>query len=127
MALFFNSFKQANSFLKQKEFLNINNFIAYIPKNLITCRGLIRGVYVNFSQQELSDNLKLIGSNKSLIEVRRIKKPSVLEGNRIFLNTSLVVFTIRGTVLPDKISLFMCALDTEEYIFPITPCFNCLR
>lgn len=74
VAIFFDNFKRANSFIEDTKFLETNKFKAFIPHNLISCKGLIRNIDINFSEEEILNNIKPIGSNRTIINIRRIKK-----------------------------------------------------
>lgn len=129
VALFFDTSKKANKFLDASEFLEYNKYKAFIPFHLISCKGLLRDVDINFSEEEILNNLRPIGTNREIFHVRRIKKKvtNSESGNSSYVNTPLIVFTIRGSFRPEKVSLYMCSLQTEAYIAPITQCFNCLK
>lgn len=126
-AIYFNSFRKANSFLEDQKFLENSHIKAYIPKSAISVKGLLRGVDTSFSEEEILENISPINNSKKIFEIRRIKKRVIEKGETLLVNTPLIVFSIKGRTLPEKIALFKCIIDTEKYIQPVVQCFSCLR
>lgn len=99
-----------------------------IPRYLISCKVLIRNIPIEFSEQEIHDNIEFPNYiNTKVIHVRRIKKRLVVDGKISYTPTHLAVITLSGVVIPECIMLYRCVSKCELYIPPVIQCRNCMR
>lgn len=126
ISLSFSNYLDANSFLTN-ELLIKNDYKAFIPSFNITRIGLVRGVPIEWSPDEIIDNINVpIGCGK-ILKARRLNFKKVIEGKVIWNPSQAVVLTFDGQILPKRI--FMCynALPVDLYTFPTIQCYNCCR
>ncbi|KAI4470819.1 cell division protein kinase [Holotrichia oblita] len=122
----FSNLKAANSFLSS-DFLERNNYEGYIPRHLVSCKGVIRNIDTNITEEFLLKNIK-VESERPIIAVRRIKRKVQAEDQKInMVNTASVVVTFRGKSLPKSLSICYNFRQVEPYIAPVIQCFGCCR
>ncbi|KAI4455374.1 atp-dependent dna helicase [Holotrichia oblita] len=122
----FSNLKAANSFLSS-DFLERNNYEGYIPRHLVCCKGVIRNIDTNITEEFLLKNIK-VESERPIIAVRRIKRKVQAEDQKInMVNTASVVVTFRGKSLPKSLSICYNFRQVEPYIAPVIKCFGCCR
>ncbi|KAG5896613.1 hypothetical protein JTB14_009524 [Gonioctena quinquepunctata] len=129
LLLTFKKLEEANKLLDDEHFLKSNNFKASIPYNAITSKVIIKDIETTFSEEELKDNIKTIG-NKKVIHVRRLKKkstPSGDEGGIQYIDIPVILVTFRGKFAPEKVFIYSCAFETQNYYSPVIQCHNCMR
>ncbi|KAJ8919750.1 hypothetical protein NQ315_006279 [Exocentrus adspersus] len=99
----------------------------FIPANNVTCKGIVRFVDKNISDEELLNYTKCKNANMRIMEVRRLNR-KVNENNSIkYLPTGSVCFTFSGKILPKEVNIYNLGMRVEPYIMPVVMCFNCLR
>lgn len=126
ISLSFSKYEDANSFLSCS-ILKSHKYKAFIPSFNITRMGVVRGIPVNWSEDEILDNINVpIGCGK-VIKVRRLNKKNIVNNKAEFSPIETVVLTFDGQVLPKRV--FMCynSMPVDLYIFPTIQCFNCCR
>lgn len=122
----FSKFEDANSFLLDKK-LSLNHYKAFIPVFNVTRMGVIRGVPVEWSDEEVMDNITVpIGVGK-ILKVRRLKRKNITNDKVDFVPIETVVLTFDGTSLPTRVYLCYNALPVQLYIYPTIQCFQCCR
>lgn len=122
----FTNMKLANSFLDSSFAVN-NKFRQFIPRHLISCKGIIREVDPNLSEGTILENIKT-DSGRNVIQVKRIKRKKIDDfQNTSYVNTASIVVTFKGKSLPKFVSLFYNVRVPELYISPVIQCFNCAR
>lgn len=126
LSIAFSSHKSANSFLSNQN-LEAHKMKAFIPTFNVTRMGLVRGVPVEWSPEEILENISVpIGCGK-IIKVRRINFKIIQDGSAIWKPSQSIVVTFDGQVLPKRIFMCFNALPVDLYIFPTIQCFNCCR
>ncbi|KAL0892163.1 hypothetical protein ABMA27_015359 [Loxostege sticticalis] len=122
----FSNFEDANSFLNN-DTIKLNNYKTFIPTSNITRMGVIRGVPVDWSDDDILNNITVpVGCGK-ILKVRRLKKKSIVNGKPEFNPIETVVVTFDGQILPKRIFLCYNSLPVDLYIYPTIQCFQCCR
>lgn len=122
----FSDYKDANNFLNCN-FLETKKLKAFIPTFNVTRMGLVRGVPVDWSVEEVQRNVSVpLGCGK-ILKIRRLNRKVKINDSVSWKPSESVVITFDGQVLPKRI--FMCynALPVEIYIFPTIQCYKCCR
>jgi hypothetical protein len=122
----FSNFEDANSFLNNNV-LKTNNYKVFIPSFNVTRMGVVRGIPVNWSENDIIDNITVPLGCGHILKVRRLKKKIFVDGKPEFSSIETVVLTFDGQILPKRV--FMCynSLPVDLYIFPTIQCFNCCK
>lgn len=114
-----------NNFLKANLLLEkINSesalYRAYIPKHLISITGVLAGIPVYITDEEILDYLEC---KVPVLDVRRLY-PN--EG-KDKIPLSRVCVTFRTNLLPERAKLFCCATRVLPFIRKVDLCEKCLR
>ncbi|KAL0901574.1 hypothetical protein ABMA27_006795 [Loxostege sticticalis] len=89
--------------------------------------GVVRGVPVDWTDDEIIENISVpIGCGK-IIKARRLKRKISNNGQTNFVPIETVVLTFDGQVLPKRVFICYNALPVDLYIYPTIQCFNCCR
>ncbi|XP_047518799.1 uncharacterized protein LOC125058703 [Pieris napi] len=116
----------ANNFLVNPV-LSMCKFKAIIPTYNITRMGLVRGVPVDWSMDELVISLELPPGCGEVLKSRRLNRKTITEGVTTWVPTQSVVLTFRGQMLPAKVYSYHTSLPVETYKLPTIQCLNCCR
>ena len=126
ITLSFSSYSDANLFLGHKS-LESNKLKAFIPTFNVTRMGLVRGVPVEWSPEDIIENINVpIGCGK-ILKVRRINYKVNVDGATVWKPSQSVVVTFDGQILPKRIFMCFNALQVELYTYPTIQCYNCCR
>ncbi|KAI5636042.1 hypothetical protein NE865_11243 [Phthorimaea operculella] len=89
--------------------------------------GLVRGIPIEWDEEEIKDNITTPIGCGNIIKVRRLNYKVNIDGNTSWKPSQSVVVTFDGQVLPKR--LFMCynALPVEVYVYPTIQCFRCCK
>ncbi|KAL0838620.1 hypothetical protein ABMA28_016705 [Loxostege sticticalis] len=126
LSISFSNFEDANDFLNN-ETLSLNSFKAFIPTFNVTRMGVIRGVPVSWSDEDIIENISVPTGCGNVLKIRRLKKKNTLNGKSEFVPIETVVLTFDGQVLPKRIFLCYNSLPVDLYIYPTIQCFKCCR
>lgn len=125
LATFPNS-REANSFLDND--INKVHLNSYIPFNAVSKQGVIRGIPIEITEEEIKQNLQ---SHYEILSVRRLnRRVQTIEDETSkvsYVPSRSVLITFRSNRLPDKVYLYSNALTIGQYQQPITQCRSCLR
>lgn len=126
VSLSFSHLEDANKFLNDKK-LTECKYKAFIPSFSVMRMGIVKGVPVEWSLEEVMSNVSVPLGTGKVIKVRRLNYKTMVDGSAVWKPSQTVVLTFDGQVLPKRI--FMCynALPVDLYIFPTIQCFNCCR
>lgn len=117
--VYLNNFQLANR-LTNDENLRLKNYRAYIPRHLISVTGVIAGVPLDISEDEVMED---IISEYPVMQVYRM--------NRFIDNrkepTQRMSITFRTSKLPTSIKIFHCSLRVRAFFKKAVLCMNCLR
>lgn len=126
LSLSFSNYVDANIFITHDSLTN-NCYKAFIPSFHLTRMGVVRGVPVDLSPDEVMSNISVPVGCGNILKVRRIKKKVVINGEKQFHDTETVVLTFDGQVLPKRVFMCFTSLPVDLYIYPTIQCFNCCR
>lgn len=126
ISISFSKFEDANSFV-ESDILQSKNYKAFIPMFTVTRMGVVRGVPVDWTDDEIINNTSVpIGCGK-IIKVRRLKRKIITNIQVEFVPIETVVLTFDGQVLPKRVYICYNSLPVDLYIYPTIQCFNCCR
>lgn len=121
----FSEFEDANLFMENLALKE--KYKVFIPTFNVTRMGVIKGVPLDWTEEDIIKDMSTpIGCGK-IIKVRRMKRKVFNDGKASHINTGTVVATFDGQVLPKRIFMCYSSLSVELYIFPTVQCFNCCR
>lgn len=126
VSLGFTNYTEANSFLSNTH-LQTENYKVFIPTFNITRMGVVRGVPLDWSDEEVKSNITVPIGCGPVIKIRRLKKKVIINNSKQFENTGTIVVTFDGQVLPTRVYMCYTALPVSLYIYPTVQCFNCCR
>lgn len=118
----FDSYLSANKFVVS----NIEGeFNAFIPNNLVSCRGIVRYIDRDIDDEELR---KLaVANNFEILNAKRLKRRRVQEDGKVTHEfTGTVLFTFSGRTLPRFVEIYSVPMQVEPYVIPVLQCFACL-
>lgn len=116
------SANDANSIITNTE-LRRENLRAFIPSNLLSRKGVIRNVDTWFDNEYLLTNIE---SQGKVIEVSRLNRRVIVDGNLTYKPTQSVILTFEGNVLPPHVVINGVFCRVETFIHKVTQCFKCL-
>jgi galactitol-specific phosphotransferase system IIB component len=123
----FKDFKSANEFVSSVIIKN-NNYKAFIPMHQVTRMGLIKGVPVDMSDEEIISECRVPERFGKILKIRRLNYKDTKSGPSVTWKPSQsVVVTFEGQALPSHVYLHYNSLPVEKYIFPTVQCFQCCR
>lgn len=130
IGVIFNNYVAANSFISDKV-LEDKGYESFIPSHLLTCKGIIRSIDKNMSEEEIKKF-----SNAKFCEILSVKRLNrkVIENNSEATNnivtsykpTGTVCLTFSGKILPKEIDIFGLPMKVIPYVNPVLQCQNCL-
>ncbi|XP_028174015.1 uncharacterized protein LOC114362705 [Ostrinia furnacalis] len=126
ISIAFSNFEDANAFLNSN-LLKSNTYKAFIPTFNVTRMGVIRGVPVGWSDEDIINNISVPTGCGNIIKVRRLKKKTTSIGKTEFVPIETVVVTFDGQILPKRVFLCYNSLPVDLYIYPTIQCFQCCR
>lgn len=83
--------------------------------------GIIKGVDLDFSEEEL---LKNLDSTSEIISAKRLNRKNEL-GKWVQSETIRICFKNNST--PQYVYAYGCRFEVEKYVFPVTQCSNCWK
>lgn len=117
--VYLNNFQLANR-LTNDENLKAKNYRAYIPRHLISVTGVIAGVPLDITEEEIMEDILC---EYPVMQVYRM--------NRFVNNqkepTQRLSITFRASKLPESIKIFHCSLRVRAFIKKAVLCLKCLR
>lgn len=117
--VFLKNFQVANK-LQSDQMLRKNNYKAYIPRSFVSVTGVVAGVPVDMSIEEISQN---ITSKYPILGINRLHRYE--GGNKI--ETHRISITFRASKLPEDVRLFCCINSVRPFVNKPVLCLNCLR
>lgn len=123
----FKSGCDANSFLSNPA-LSHAKYSASIPSYTCSRMGIVRGVPVEWSLEDIVNSIRVPSGFGSITRARRLNKKSHSEENSIsYIPTQSVVLTFKAQKLPSHVYCFYTSLPVEPYILPSIQCQKCCR
>lgn len=126
ISMTFSTFMDANNFLLNKN-LEIAKYKAFIPTFNVTRMGVVKGVPLDWSDEEVLSSMTVPLGCGPIIKIRRIKRKVITNNASQFINTGTVIITFDGQVLPTRVYMCYTALPVELYIYPTVQCYQCCR
>lgn len=133
VSITFRTSKDANNFLDNEQF-KLKGFKSFIPSSMISCKGLIRNVYTNLTEQQIMENIE---SSQKVMDVRRVTRRKVVSEtsndtgvttrSEVYEPTSSIIVTFAGKFLPKKVAICLQPVDVFVYIPPVIYCRKCQR
>lgn len=118
------SIKDANNLVNNPH-LRTENLKAFIPKNLLERKGIVRYVDTVFDDKYLFENIM---SPYRITEVSRFKRKIVsTDGETHLVPKQTILLTFEGNVLPKVIYINYVACVVEPYVQRVVQCYKCLR
>lgn len=114
--------ESANSFV-QDETLIKKGYNLYIPSNLVTCKGLVRRIDLDENVEHFSLICK---SNVEILHAQRLNRKVINDGKAEYVPTGTVLFTFKGTNLPQYVDFYNLPYPVNVYVPPVTQCYSCL-
>lgn len=125
LAVQFKTPSAANTFLANDS-LTLNYELS-IPSYNISRMGIVKGIPVEWSHEEIVANIRVPEGCGPIIKTRRLsRKVSNFEGVK-WSPTQSVVLTFDGQTLPERVYSFYSSLPVDQYVFPTVICYNCCR
>lgn len=122
----FSNYQEANTFLLNQN-LTSEKYKAFIPTFSITRMGVIRGVPMDWSDEEVLANINVPIGCGPIIKIRRIKRKMLVNNIKQFINTGTIVATFDGQILPTRVYMCYTTLPVDLYIYPTVQCYNCCK
>ncbi|XP_014235551.2 mediator of RNA polymerase II transcription subunit 13-like [Trichogramma pretiosum] len=121
---------QANTLANDTSFKK-HDLETYVPGFRRTRKGVIKGIDLEFSDEDILDGITCSGPMK-VMEVRRMsrknKQHSTQDVNDSkWIPTKSIVCTIEGQKLPEHVYIFGVRVKVEPYVQKVMQCYNCLK
>lgn len=100
--------------------LKAQNYKAYIPKHFMTVSGVVTGVPLEMTPEEILEN---ITSTKPILSVTRLHKYE----KEVKTPTTRIAVTFRCNQLPTEVRMFCCTNQVKPFVNKAVFCQNCLR
>ncbi|KAL1488728.1 hypothetical protein ABEB36_014527 [Hypothenemus hampei] len=91
LAVEFTNFVSANNFLNNKRLVD-KGYNLFIPYNFVTCKGVVRRVDLEFSEEVLMSNCR---SNATILNIKRISRKNISNDSVDFIPTGTIIVTFR--------------------------------
>lgn len=118
----FNNPLAANNFVKNERLRN-KGYNIYIPRNQVSCKGLIRQVDIDFTNDQI---MNMISSPVKVIEIRRLNRKVFNNQEKQYVPTQTILITFEGIFMPKTVNLYSLPFPVNIYIPPVTQCYACL-
>ncbi|XP_045502915.1 uncharacterized protein LOC123699911 [Colias croceus] len=122
----FVSAEDANNFLSLPALAEAK-FKAFIPTYHITRMGIVKGIPVEWTMDDLVECAEFPNRHGRILKARRLNKKSSLDGITTWVPSQTVVLTFLGQVMPSKIYCRYTSLPVEIYHYPTIQCHKCCR
>ncbi|XP_023317041.1 uncharacterized protein LOC111694182 [Trichogramma pretiosum] len=119
--------EQANDLANNKSLRNYN-LEAYVPGFRKSRKGIIRGIDVDFSEDEILEGVKGLNTI-NILDVRRLisKVKNETDKEKKWVPTRSVVLSFEGQNLPGYIYIWGVRAKVEPYVQNVMQCYNCLK
>lgn len=125
LGVYFTNYKAANNLVNDKR-LEEKKYDIFIPTHLVSCRGIVRWVDKELSEEELKQYTETKMNHCKILQIRRLSRKHE-EGNQVkYIPTSTVCFTFSGKSIPKEIEIYGLPMKVTPYVSPVLQCQNCL-
>ena len=126
------SFKEANKILDDTTTFKSKGVTAFVPGNFVSCQEVVKNIPLDFSEDEIRDNLEFLGQSRgttSVLNVRRLNRKTIdRESNqRSYSPSTSVLITFEGTTLPERVALFKVSALVNLSVPQVKMCLKCHR
>lgn len=119
LMVYLNNYQIANRLTTDAN-LNEKNYRAYIPRHLVSVTGVIAGVPLDITEEEIADEME---SEYPVMTVYRMNRH--VNGKKE--PTMRVSVTFRAAKLPEHVRIFCCSVGVRAFYRKSVLCYNCLR
>lgn len=116
----------ANDFIAS-EVVKSKGYKTFIPAFGTTRLGIVKGVPVEWTEEEVLENISLPLHSCPIIKVRRLNYKVVVDGTPVYKPSQSCVLSFDGQILPPRVFLCYNSLSVEKYYYPTIQCFQCCR
>lgn len=110
--------------LTTSDLLNNEELETYIPDFNLYKFGLVRGIDIEISPQEIIEEAR---SEYKIISARRETRRRKTNDSFEIISLASCILKFDGQKLPNHIFLYGIRCEVSPYIPPVIQCFNCLR
>ena len=105
--------------------------IAFVPAKFVSCQGLFKNIPLDFSEDEIRDNLEFLGVSSgmtSVLNVCRLNRKIIdKESSQTTYSSSIcVLITFEGSTLPERVALCKASSLVNLYVPQVKMCLKCL-
>lgn len=120
----FSSIISANNIIDSPVFAS-RGYKTYIPSYLISRCGIIKGVDIDYTDEQL---LHMISCNSYNINyVKRLNRRITVDGEVKYVPSSSVLISFEGQRLPSYVFMWHVRYNCEPFIRRTRQCYSCLR
>lgn len=125
----FSNYKVANNLL-QNNLLENKGYEAFIPSHHLQCKGIVRFVDKNLTEEEIKEFSSTNSFVSKILEVRRLNRRVIEKSDNgqdkiSFLPTGTISVIFAGRSIPKEIKIFGLPMKVTPYIEPVLQCRNC--
>ncbi|KAK9503957.1 hypothetical protein O3M35_010407 [Rhynocoris fuscipes] len=115
--------------LLNSEILKEKGFNTHIPRYLLQRRGIIRGVDVALTEDEIKEAIVFPNRAMELLEIKRLNRKTlnVSTAEVVYTPTQSVLMVIRGQMLPNYVYIHYVRCEVNQYVQNVVQCKQCLR
>lgn len=111
--------------LVDSEMLAEKNLEAFISFTFVSRTAVIKNVDVEYTEQELKDNID--SRQYNILDVKRMNRRKFDNGSFTMEPSQSVKIFFEGSDFPKYVFMWGVRLNCEPFIPPLIQCFNCLR
>lgn len=106
--------------LQEDQALKQQNYTAYIPKHFLTVSGVISGVPLEMTPEEIMAN---VSSTVPILGVTRLHRYD----NGVKIPATRIGVTFRSNQIPKEVRMFCCTNTVQPFVTKAVFCQKCLR
>lgn len=125
IGVIFNDYKSANEFILKKK-MEEKGYESYIPAHFTTCKGIVKQIDKQLTEEELKENSTTALANCKVINARRMNRRSIENNQVTYPPTGTILYTFSGKDLPREVYIYGLPIQVIPYISPVIFCQNCL-
>ena len=118
----FETMAQANAVIRNKA-VKDSGFIAIIPRFKLQRKGVIKGIPVDITNEELLESLRAENPEVAINRIFRLKRRDY--NSKQWINSQSVCVEFKGQTLPRDVKLWRAVLEVSIYVPQVRRCYNC--
>lgn len=123
----FSNGESANKLVESK-LLSEKNYDVFIPQFNKRRQGVVKGVDIDISEEELVHIIKpKFGKELEILEIRRLKRKLIINNEVTYVPNQTIVISFKGQTLPKQVVIEKIIFEVEPYIQRVVQCLKCLR